>query len=119
MGHKTFPHWALENLISDLMETPKKCGDSYVFTHQQGKENYPSLSIVEAVGWFKDTSVMRLDPLHYSIDTEKLDGFIGEPSSKSDFFRASDDSPPPSVTFHYEDCEITVAGEEIRIRPEN
>lgn len=100
---------------------PPDSGDPdgpYIFSYNAEEDCQPTLAIVEAVAWVKDTDRLELPPLYEAIDTERLNGLFGR-SETGILYRSSSESESTdhALSFEYEGCDVEVTPDEIRIQP--
>jgi len=68
-------------------------------------DDAPSAAVARAVAVATDRSVVGLDPLYETIDTDALDGLFSHGGR-------------PQVSFRYENCEVTVTARRVVVRPD-
>ncbi|WP_458186577.1 HalOD1 output domain-containing protein [Haladaptatus sp. NG-WS-4] len=78
-------------------------------TCEIGEGESPSEAVVRATAALTNTPVIDLDPLYSVIDPDHLDGLFGELSSRTGH-------KENSVTFSFNGCCISVAGDTVVIR---
>lgn len=88
-----------------------------MFSYQRGEDNEPALTIVEAVSWVTDTPVLDLEPLHYAIETDDLNGLFGDRPEQGVLYRSSSEpaGADQTTSFRYAGVTVSVTPEEIRI----
>ncbi|WP_207589028.1 HalOD1 output domain-containing protein [Halomontanus rarus] len=75
-------------------------GASYAVQYDRLDDEPLSVAVADAVATFTDTEVTELEPLHYSINADALERLF-EP--RPDGVRSGG-----SVTFSYNECQVTV-----------
>lgn len=77
------------------------CEESGTYTAKYDPESTsPSMAVVGAVADALDTDALELDPLFETVDTDALDGLLGETGSDQ-----------VHLSFTFADCEITMSGD--------
>lgn len=74
-----------------------------------GEDELPSEAVVRAAAVVTDTPVTDLDPLFDAVDPDHLDALF-------DGSRTDPDGGGRSVTFTFNECHVSVTGQEIVVR---
>lgn len=77
----------------------------------------PVLAIVEAITGAVGGEARDLEPLEHVVNVEALAELLGH--ERSNFYRSGDgtSSDDLAVRFRYEDCQVAVSPDRIRVRP--
>lgn len=90
-------------IVLDSLEGNDESG-TYTATYDQ-ETTSPSMAVVGAVAGALDTDPLDLDPLFETVETDALDGLLGEAGNGQ-----------ANVSFTFADCEIEMSGDgEIRL----
>lgn len=105
--------------MSPTDSMPRDSDDGFTVSYRSGEDGQPMLAIIDAIARTKDVSPTELEPLHYSIGVDELNGLFGR-SDPAILYRSSSDSTPANhtVTFEYEGCNVTVTPDLIHIEPQ-
>ncbi|WP_458191111.1 HalOD1 output domain-containing protein [Haladaptatus sp. NG-WS-4] len=96
----------MTNYSSDDNETASQATE---LTYEIGEGETPSEAVVRATAALTNTPVIDLDPLYSVMDPVHLDGLFSESSRRTDH-------KENSVTFSFNGCCISVAGDTVVVR---
>lgn len=79
------------------------CQADIGFKRQVGEDEVPSTAVISAIASIRGYDPIQLPPLHSAIDPDALDRLFAS-------FTAAQDGNSMSVTFVYDDRQVTVKG---------